>query len=139
MTESDYWQALRKKLKNRVYTWKINASYAKGVPDWYGSGMHQGLWVENKRVKTTTLPPLLDLTDHKKYLTHHQQMWLSDRHAEGRHVAVVVFSKVGHIYLEGTGFKEPVSRHHFMETAMNMNELADHLVEILGERSKIAP
>ena len=134
MTESDYWQALRKKLKNRVYTWKINASYARGVPDWYGSGVLQDLWVENKRVATQTPPPSLDLTDHSKYLSALQQKWLEDRYAEGRHVAVVVFSKVGHLLLLGLEWQKPISRLSYMERAVSMDELAQELVEILGEK-----
>lgn len=138
-TESDYWQRLRKKLKGRIYAWKINASYVKGVPDAWLSGFHQDLWVENKRVATDSPPPSLDLTDHKKYLSLHQQQWLEERYEEGRHVAVIVFSKVGHLFLNGLDWKTPISRLTFMEKAKTMDELADHLVEILGERSKIAP
>lgn len=138
-TESDYWQKLRKKLKGRVYAWKINASYVKGVPDCWLSGVTQDLWVENKRVSADQPPPVLDLTDHKKYLTLHQQMWLEERYEEGRHVAVVVFCKAGHLFLQDLEWKEPVSRLSFLEKAVSMDELADQLVEILGERSKIAP
>lgn len=138
-TESDYWQKLRKKLKGRIYTWKINASYVKGVPDCWLSGSLQDLWVENKRVATDSPPPVLDLTDHKKYLSVLQQKWLEDRYEEGRHVAVVVFSKVGHVLLLGTAWKNPISRLSFLESAVSMDELADQLVEIVGERSKIAP
>ena len=137
MTESDYWQALRKKLKRRVYTWKINASYIKGVPDWWGSGYKSDLWVENKRV--TSIPAMLTLTDPKKYLTAHQQMWLEERYEEGRNVAVLVFSKEGHILFHDLEWMSPISKLSFMEKAMSMDELADHIVEILGERSKIAP
>ena len=138
-TETDYWHRLRKKLKGRVYTWKINANYVAGVPDAWLSGHQQDLWVENKRVATETPPPSLDLTDHKKYLTVLQQKWLEDRYAEGRHVAVIVFSKIGHLLLFGLEWKKPISRLSFMERAVSMDELAEELVEILGERSKIAP
>lgn len=138
-TESDYWQKLRKKLKGRVYAWKINASYIKGVPDCWLSGPNQDLWIENKRVASETPPPVLDLTDHKKYLTLHQQQWLEDRYEEGRNVAVVVFSKSGHLLLLGLEWKKPVSRLSFLERSVSMDELASQLVEFVGERSKIAP
>lgn len=137
MTESDYWQALRKKLKGRVYTWKINASYIKGVPDWWASGHKEDLWVENKRV--TRIPAMLTLTDPKKYLTAHQQMWLEERYEEGRNVAVLAFSKEGHVLFHDLEWMCPISKLSFLEKAMSMDELADHIVEILGERSKIAP
>jgi hypothetical protein len=137
MTESDYWQALRRKLKNRVYAWKINASYIKGVPDWWASGSKQDLWVENKRV--LRIPQTLTLVDPKKYLTAHQQMWLEERYEEGRNVAVIAFSEEGHVLFDDLEWMRPISKRSFLEKAMSMGELANYIVEILGERSKIAP
>jgi hypothetical protein len=134
MTESDYWQALRKKLKNSVYAWKINASYAKGVPDWYGSGHNQDLWVENKRVASAQLPVSLDLTNVKKYLTYHQQEWLTNRYSEGRNVAVIVFSQHGHLLLKDLEWQKPISRLSYLDKAMTMKKLAEHIVDILGKK-----
>jgi len=134
MLEGDYWQALRKHLVPRVYAWKINASYAKGIPDWWASGTQQDLWVENKRIQNDAEPPpILDLTDQKKYLSHHQQDWLAKRHDEGRHVGVVVFSKVGHIYLPDLTWQQPISKLDFMSQAGSYKELAEQLIAILGE------
>jgi hypothetical protein len=135
MTESNYWSKLRQAIAGRIYTWKINAAYEKGVPDWWGSGIHDDLWVENKRVAgDTKLPPLqLDLTDYKKYLNPNQQLWLERRHAEGRHIGVIVFSKVGHLYLPGLDYQRKITRLEFMNKAMTMPELADLMVEICGE------
>lgn len=132
MTETKYWQALRKYLVPRVYVWKIQAGFIGGIPDWWGSGIFQDLWVENKRVKGD-LPAILDLTDHKKYLTALQQLWLRRRHREGRHVGVIVFSKVGHIYVPGVDFLKPISKLDFMERAMPYKDLASRLINILGE------
>jgi hypothetical protein len=133
MTETDYWQALRKKINKRIYAWKINANYAAGIPDWWASGSLQDLWIENKRV-ASTLPPLsLDLTDHKKYLTVQQQKWLERRYNEGRNIGVIVFSQIGHLWLPGLTWQKPISRLHFQESAMPMKELADKMVEICGE------
>jgi hypothetical protein len=135
MTESNYWSKLRKLLAKRIYAWKIQASYERGVPDWWGSGMYQDLWVENKRIANDAMQPpvMLDLTDTDKYLTRLQQLWLESRHAEGRHVGVIVFSKVGHVYLPDLSFQAPISRLAFMDAAMPMPELADLMVEICGE------
>lgn len=131
MTESQYWSKLKKAIAGRIYTWKINASYVKGVPDWWASGSTQDLWVENKRV--VTIPPSLDLTDQKKYLTLHQQFWLEQRYNEGRNVGVIVFSAQGHLWLPGLTWKEPISRLRFVETCMPMKNLADEMVEICGQ------
>lgn len=132
MTETKYWQALRKYLVPRVYAWKINAGFIGGIPDWWGSGSLQDLWVENKRI-TGNLPAMLDLTDHKKYLTMLQQLWLERRHTEGRHVGVIVFSESGHIYVPGVDWKTPISKLDFTSRAMPYKELAGALIDILGE------
>lgn len=134
MTETDYWQALRKHLVPRIYAWKIQASYVRGIPDWWASGQHQDLWVENKRIAADSDPPaMLDLTDTKKYLSVHQQTWLVDRYTEGRNVGVIVFSRVGHIYLPGLKFQEKVSKLDFLEKAMPYKEMAENLIAIVGE------
>ena len=134
MTETKYWQALRKFLVPMVYAWKINANYAAGVPDWYGSGMHQDLWIENKRIKNNGEPPeSLDLTDYKHYLTVNQQLWLKRRHNEGRNTGVLVFSKRGHVLLLGDAWQKPISRKDFLEAAMPPRDMAVRLINILGE------
>ena len=134
MTENNYWAAFRKYLVPRVYAWKIAASYVKGIPDWWGSGSLQDLWVENKRIVANGEPPaMLDLTDEKKYLSAHQKLWLRRRHKEGRHVGVIVFSKVGHIYLHGLEWEKPISKLDFLERAMPYKDLAEKLINILGE------
>lgn len=134
MTENDYWQALRRHLVPRVYAWKIAASYVRGIPDWWGSGSSQDLWVENKRVAGgKELPAILDLTDSNKYLTIHQQLWLERRYKEGRHVGVVVFSRIGHLYLPSLTWQKSISKLEFHDKAMPYAALADKLVAILGE------
>lgn len=134
MTETKYWNSFRKYLVPRVYAWKINASYVKGIPDWWGSGANQDLWVENKRIANNGEPPLvLDLTDRTKYLSLHQQQWLERRHNEGRHTGVLVFSKRGHIFLPGLGWQKPVSRLDFLAMCMPYKDMADRLINILGE------
>lgn len=134
MTETNYWTALRKYLVPRVYAWKINASFVKGIPDEWLSGSVQDLWVENKRIANDgQIPAFLDLTDTNKYLSHHQQTWLERRHKEGRHVGVVVFSRHGHIYVRGLEWQKPISKLEFMSTAMPYKELAETLINIVGE------
>ena len=134
MNESNYWSTFRKHLVPRVYAWKINANFEGGIPDWWGSGSLQDIWVENKRISGTGDPPaILQLTDEKKYLSVLQQLWLRRRHREGRHVGVIVFSKVGHIFLPGVDFLKPISKLDFLERAMPYRELANKLINILGE------
>ena len=137
MTETQYWNRhLQPLLSKRVYAWKISTSYVRGIPDWWASGSKTDLWVENKRIHNDpALPPeVLDLTDTDKYLSVHQQLWLEGRHAEGRNVGVVVFSKVGHIFFPGVSWKTPITREQFMMFAMAKHELAEHLIDIIGEK-----
>lgn len=135
-TESQYWQRFRPLLVPRVYAWKINASYVKGVPDWWGSGTQQDLWVENKRIHNDgDVPAMLDLTDSSKYLTFHQQDWLTERHREGRDVGVLVFSKEGFVYMPDLTWQQPISKLDFLSAALPKKEMAEKLIEILGERA----
>jgi len=132
MTETKYWQALRKHLVPRVYAWKINAGFIGGIPDVWLSGSEQDLWVENKRV-AGNLPAMLDLSNHKKYLSKLQQLWLERRHKEGRHVGVVVFSEHGHLYVHGLDWQKPISKLDFLERSMSYKELSTKLINVLGE------
>jgi hypothetical protein len=137
MTEAKYWQKLRKLIVKRLpYVWKIHANYQAGVPDWYASGLKQDMWIENKRVyRDAAQPPkILDLSDTDKYLSLNQQLWLGKRHDEGRNVAVIVFGRVGHVFLPGNEWKRPLPREEFIERAIDMPTLANKLVEILGQK-----
>lgn len=130
-TESQYWQSLRKLIKPRLaYVWKINANYEAGVPDWYASD-RTDWWVENKRLNSTSPPPVLDLTNHPKYLTMNQQLWLQRRHAEGRNVGVIVFGKPGHLWLPGLEFQQKISREEYSDRAVDMRTLADMVVAVI--------
>jgi hypothetical protein len=135
MQEKDYWSTFRKHLVSRVYAWKINDAYAAGIPDWWGSGRHQDLWVENKRIfRDAAQPPvMLDLTDVKKYLSFRQQDWLVHRHDEGRHVGVLVFSRIGHVYFPGLTWQERMSRLDFIQQAESYKDVAERLINIMGE------
>lgn len=133
MTESKRTAALRDKLKGRVFTFKLNARYANGVPDCYYSGAAGDLWNEHKYIRP--LPPIIDLT--KPSVTSKlQQRWLIGRHKEGRNVAMVVFSDDGHLLLTGLDWQRPITRDEFRELAVPMQELADTLVERLGGLSE---
>lgn len=133
MTENKYWAAFRKHLVPRVYAWKINANYIAGIPDWWASGSHQDLWVENKRIKLQQPPVFLDLTKHEEYLSVLQQEWLTDRYNEGRHVGVLVFSEWGHVYFPDLTWQKPMSKMRFLEKALPYKDMANHLIGILGE------
>lgn len=75
--------------------WKINARFARGVPDAWYSGDRGDLWIEYKWINKTPrsfTPPLTALQKH----------WLKKRHDEGRNVSVIVGSPDGAVILPGS-------------------------------------
>lgn len=141
MTETQYWQRhLQPLLRQRVYAWKINARYVSGIPDWWASGSKGDIWVENKRLErdVATPPGVIDLMDTDKYLTALQQQWLAARHSEGRAVGVLLFSKLGHVFFPGLSWQTPITGQQLRESAMTKHELAEHIIDRIGEIS-VAP
>lgn len=129
MTENTFWQSLRKKLVPRVYALKLNLRFIKGVPDAWLSGSQEDLWIELKYLQK--LPPIVDCT---KLLTVLQQDWLESRHREGRNTAVLVGSPEGHKLYVGLEWKGPLTRGTFIQSSKSTSEIAEELIEILGEQ-----
>lgn len=129
MNESGFWQSLRKKLVPRVYALKLNLNFVQGVPDAWLSGSEQDLWMENKYLKS--LPAVIQP---EKLLTTLQSQWLEERYLEGRHVGVLIGSSEGHVFLEGLSWKgSTISKGDFLERAVSTKDIANRLVELLGE------
>lgn len=128
MTENTFWQALRKKLVPRIYALKLNISYVAGVPDAWLSGSKGDLWIELKYLKS--VPPIVDPT---KLLSTLQMTWLLRRYAEGRRVGVLIGSSDGHVYFPCLSWQEPVSRGAFQTKARKTAEIAEELIEFVGE------
>lgn len=128
MTENTFWQSLRKKLVPRIYALKLNLNFAAGVPDCWLSGSERDLWVELKYLQT--LPPIVDPT---KLLSTLQQDWLIKRHAEGRRVGVLIGSAEGHLYFHSLSWQQSITRGAFRMRATKTKEIAEELIEYLGE------
>ena len=98
-----------RKLPPEIYRWKIMNMMQNGVPDCYFSGSAGDLWVEVKYVKA----PKRETTLIKIDLSDLQRKWLTDRHTEGRNVALLVGSSLG-CWLENCPpFDEPLNRNSF--------------------------
>ena len=119
---------MRKKLVPRIYALKLNISFTAGVPDCWLSGIDGDLWMENKYLQT--VPPIVDPT---KLLSVLQQQWLLRRHAEGRSVGVLIGSADGHLYFPSLSWLSPVTRGTFLTNAKKTRDIAEDLIEIVGE------
>ena len=129
MTETTFWQSLRKKLVPRVYALKLNLRFTAGVPDCWLSGSESDLWLELKYLQS--VPPVVDA---EKYLSELQKDWLVKRYNEGRRVGVVIGSPDGHVYYSGISWKnQHMTRGRFLEMAQTTKDLAELLIEGLGE------
>lgn len=129
MTETTFWQSLRKKLVPRVYALKLNLRFTAGVPDCWLSGSKDDLWLELKYVQK--LPPAVDCT---KLLSERQQDWIRRRYAEGRNVGVLIGSPDGHVYYPCLSWQDQqLTRGRFLELAQSTKEVAEMLIEGLGE------
>ena len=84
--------------------------------------------MENKYLQT--VPPIVDPT---KLLSALQQQWLLRRHAEGRSVGVLIGSADGHLYFPGLSWQHSVSRGTFQMKAKKTREIAEELIDIVGE------
>ena len=103
MHESKYTAAVNKKLPKGIYAWKIQASFANGLPDTWYSGPSTDLWVEYKMVRTNKRE--IDCT---KLLSPLQLRWLNTRYHEGRNVAVIVETPKGAIIFNGYLWNTPL-------------------------------
>lgn len=128
MTETTFWQSLRKKLVPRVYALKLNLRFTAGVPDCWLSGSEDDLWLELKYLQK--VPPMVDP---KALLSELQQDWLRKRYAEGRRVGVLIGSVDGHVYFPGLSWEEAMTRGTFTQQSQSTKDIAEMLIEGLGE------
>ena len=133
MRESQFTATLRKELVGSLYVLKLNAAYARGVPDCYYSGSLRDLWNEHKFLPK--LPPVIDLTK-TDITTELQQMWLAGRFAEGRNVGMIVGTleggKTHGLLLPGLEWMKPLTRDEFRSRMKNKKALAQEIIELLG-------
>lgn len=107
---------------------KNQAGFVGGIPDVWLSGSEGDVWIENKYLQT--VPPIVDPT---KLLSAIQQQWLLRRHAEGRSVGVLIGSVDGHLYFPSLSWLSPITRGTFQTRAIKTGELAEQLIELVGE------
>jgi hypothetical protein len=103
MQESTFTSKIHRLLPKEVYAWKISDRFHRGIPDAYYSGQAGDLWVEYKFYHT------LPTRSFRCKLSPHQLRWLNNRHAEGRHTAVIIGDPKQGIVLENKEWISPVT------------------------------
>ena len=124
MNEHSFIRSVHRQLPDSVYKWKINDPYSGGVADAYYSDSGGDIWVEYKYLKVL---PKRDTTCVKYGLTPTQILWLNNRHAEGRNVAVVVGSVEGHVILTDGEWDKPLSKSDFIRRAIDTNAVGAYI------------
>jgi hypothetical protein len=124
MRESVYTAKIRDLVKGLgVYPLKLSLRFEGGVADNWYSGRGGDLWVEWKWY--ATLPRVIDLTaGAKPKLSKLQQKWLTERHMEGRNVAVIVACAEGAVLFPGLQWVEPITREAFFAACRSRKDMA---------------
>lgn len=123
-----------------VHHEKMSNPYrAGGADDWYSGkpdpryGPSKDLWVEWKFIVIPArAETLIDLVGGKRpLLTPLQQLWLKERHDEGRDVAVGVGSAKGGILLWSKTWETPMTAAEFRGWMRTREELAHEIINFV--------
>lgn len=127
MNEHDFVRSIHNALPRDLYRWKINDNFQGGVADAYYSGPAGDLWVEYKYVK---LPKRPETRLPDRYgLSPQQLAWLTERHKEGRSVALVVGSDRGNLLLTDPDlFNKPCTMWGFEQNAIDKKGIIAHIL-----------
>jgi hypothetical protein len=109
---------------------KMANPYRGGTADSWYSGKFNDLWVEWKFIEVPArADTMIDLISGKKpTLSVLQQDWLRDRYNEGRHVLVIVGSKLGGVVFETPkDWTKPLNAAMFRHRLATRAELADRI------------
>jgi hypothetical protein len=125
MTEHTFVDAVHRRLKkhDKLYVWKINAAFAKGVPDAYYSGNGGDLWVEYKYGGRYQVSPL-------------QKKWLTDRYHEGRNCWLVIGYDDGVVVIKRPEYGSGYNSNE--DVKVSINDLVDQILAtcLLTETNK---
>ena len=106
------------------YYFKNNNEYTAGIPDVWYSGQKNDLWVEYKFLDKIPIKK-----EFKPALSELQNIWLDERYAEGRNVAVIIGCKEGGVILMGGQWNVPMSNATFKIWVRSRKEIAEWIME----------
>lgn len=120
MNEHSFIRAVHRRLPADVLRWKINDSYAGGVPDAFYAGAARCLFVEYKFVKI----PVRDSTNLRIGLSEQQKLWLNRMENISQSVAVVIGSEAGALILTNGAWNESINKATYLQLANNVTNVA---------------
>lgn len=116
--ETTFIHSIHRHLPKEVYREKMANPYRGGTPDVWYSGMKRDLWVEYKFI-----PKLAVRVPNKTGLSELQLIWLRDRQAEGRNVAVIVGHPEGGMIFHAPFVKE-IDTATLLQNTLTRSQLA---------------
>jgi hypothetical protein len=126
--ENQFISGIHKYLPPTVYHMKNNNPYVGGIPDVWYSGHGGDLWVEYKYLQTTpvrssVLPNLSEL----------QALWLEQRYAEGRQVAVILGCPKGGFLYRDLSWRKTLQVDEYLSNLYSRAELAALIQSLVGD------
>lgn len=126
--ETTFYESVHRHLPHLklLYREKMNNPYRGGTADWWFSGKHD-LWIEYKflpRVPQKGSVWLCKPDVKSPDLSRLQQIWLHDRHVEGRNVGVIVGCPAGGVVLRDLEWEKEIPVELFRERIWPRDRLA---------------
>jgi len=130
--ETNFYTGVHRLLPDSVHTEKMANPYSSGTADVWYSAVGVDCWVEYKFLPSLPVrAPIQPL----KLLTELQALWLKERHAEGRNVAVIIGWKQGResmgIILQDMEWEQPIPVDQFKARSTTRKEIANALINNL--------
>ena len=126
MNEHGFIRAVHRRLPTELLRWKINDSYAGGVPDAFYAGAARCLFIEYKYLK---LPVRKD-TNLRINLSEQQKLWLNKMDALDHPVAVVVGSAETAVILLDGSWNQSINKECFVHHASSFANVADWIFNL---------
>lgn len=119
--ETTFYAGVNKHLPRHIYRVKMNNPYVGGIPDCWYSGNSGDLWIEYKWIPRV---PQRGVVSPLKLLSPLQAKWLTERHAEGRSVGVIVGCPTGGVILHGITWQQELPAKQFNALVVSRLDLA---------------
>jgi hypothetical protein len=126
--ENTFIASIHRHLPAGLYRMKNHNQYNGGIADVWYSG-RRDLWVEYKFIKVPARDDTVIDLIHRTAKTDSaisalQQQWLKSRHAEGRHVGVIVGSKDGGVWYPGISWNTTYPAKDFRAQTLSRSEIS---------------